>query len=135
MTMEQNLREMLQAHTIAVVGLSDDPTRASYRVSAYMQRAGYKIIPVNPSITQVLGEVSYPSLRDLQEKPDLVNVFRLPRVIPSIVDEMIALDLKQLWTQVGIEHPEAAQRAEQAGIRVVMDRCLMVEHRRLAPLQ
>jgi len=120
---------MLAAKTIAVVGLSDDPVKPSHYVSAYMQSAGKQILPVNPSIATVLGETSYPSLRDLPEKPELVNVFRLPRAIPAIVDEMIELGLTNLWVQQGIVHAEAAAKAEAAGIRVVMDRCIMVEHR------
>jgi len=95
-----------------------------------MQEHGYKIYPVNPSIESVLGERSYKSLAELPVKPDVVNVFRLPGVIPSIVDEMLALELKELWVQQGIVNVEAAKRAEEGGIRVVMDRCIMVEHRR-----
>ena len=116
---------------LAVVGLSDDPNRPSHSVSAYMQRAGYPILPVNPAVSEVLGERCFPSLRDLPVRPDVVNVFRLPRFIPAIVDEMIELGLKQLWVQLGIVHPEAARKAEQAEIRVVMDRCILIEHRRL----
>jgi len=117
--------------TLAVVGLSDDPAKASNRVSAYMQAHGYRILPVNPGIASVLGEKSYASLSELPEKPDVVNVFRLPKYIPAIVDEMIALGLKNLWVQFGIWSDEAAAKAEAHGIRVVMDRCIMVEHRRL----
>ena len=116
--------------TIAVVGLSENPGKPSHYVSEYMQRHGYKIYPVNPSIEKVLGEKSYASLAELPEKPDVVNVFRLPGLIPAIVDEMLALGLKNLWVQQGIVNLEAAQRAEQGGIKVVMDRCIMVEHRR-----
>jgi predicted CoA-binding protein len=117
--------------TLAVVGLSDDPSKASHSVSAYMQRQGYRILPVNPLVKSALGEKSYASLSELPEKPDVVNVFRLPRYIPAIVDEMIALGLKDLWVQFGIWSDEAAAKAEAAGIRVVMDRCIMVEHRML----
>ena len=119
------------ARTIAVVGLSDDRAKASHGVSAYMQAQGYKILPVNPLIKSVLGETCYASLRDLPEKPDVVNVFRLPKYLPAIVDEMIELELKNLWVQFGIWSDEAAAKAEKAGIRVVMDRCIMVEHRLL----
>jgi predicted CoA-binding protein len=118
--------------TLAVMGLSDNPFKASHSVSEYMQQQGYRILPVNPAIASALGETSYASLRDLPVKPDVVNVFRLPQFIPAIVDEMIELGLKNLWVQLGISNPEAAARAEQAGIRVVMDRCILVEHRRLA---
>lgn len=117
--------------TLAVVGLSDDPRKPSHSVSAYMQRAGYRILPVNPAVTEVLGERSYPSLAALPERPDVVNVFRLPRYLPALVDEMIALQLKQLWVQLGILHRPAAEVAEAAGIRVVMDRCILIEHARL----
>jgi len=120
-----------EPRTLAVVGLSDDPRKASHSVSAYMQRVGYRILPVNPLISSVLGETCYASLTELPEKPDVVNVFRLPKYLPAIVDEMIALGLKNLWVQMGIWNDEAAKTAEWAGIRVVMDRCIMVEHRRL----
>jgi predicted CoA-binding protein len=120
---------MLSAKTIAVVGLSDDPTKPSHYVSAYMQAASKRILPVNPSIESVLGEKSYPSLRDLPERPDVVNVFRLPKAIPAIVEEMIELGFDAIWVQQGIRNEAAAQRAEASGIRVVMDRCMMVEHR------
>jgi predicted CoA-binding protein len=116
--------------TIAVVGLSENPARPSHYVSEYMQQHGYKIYPVNPSIDAVLGEKSYASLTVLPVKPDVVNVFRVPSQIPAIVDEMITLGLDNLWVQQGIVNREAAERAERAGIRVVMDRCIMVEHRR-----
>jgi len=119
-----------RGRTIAVVGLSENSGKPSHYVSAYMQEHGYKIYPVNPSIESVLGERSYKSLAELPVKPDVVNVFRLPGVIPSIVDEMLALELKELWVQQGIVNVEAAKRAEEGGIRVVMDRCIMVEHRR-----
>lgn len=117
--------------TLAVVGLSDDPRKPSHSVSAYMQRAGFRIVPINPAVKEVLGERCYPSLRDLPEPPDVVNVFRLPHFIPAIVEDMIALGFRDLWVQLGILNSEAAQRAEDAGIRVVMDRCILIEHRRL----
>jgi predicted CoA-binding protein len=96
-----------------------------------MQQRSYKIYPVNPSIQSVLGEKSYASLAELPIKPDLVNVFRLPKFIPAIVEEMLRLGLPNLWVQQGIINLEAATRAEAGGIHVVMDRCIMVEHRRL----
>ena len=119
-----------RGRTIAVVGLSQNPGKPSHYVSAYMQQHGYTIYPVNPSIEKVLGERSYASLSELPVKPDVVNVFRVPSMIPAIVDEMLMLGLKELWVQQGIVNVEAAERAEQGGIRVVMDRCIMVEHRR-----
>ena len=133
----ETIREMLGAttsehpRTIAVIGLSEDPNKPSHYVSAYMQQHGYKIYPVNPSIPEVLGEKSYASLSELPLKPDIVNVFRLPKFIPAIVEEMIQLGLSNLWVQQGIVNLDAAARAEAAGIHVVMDRCIMVEHRHL----
>ena len=123
------MRQLLDVQTIAVIGLSADESKPSHYVSRYMQDHGYRILPVNPALSSVLGEQSYPTLADLPIAPDLVNVFRLPRFIPAIVDEMIALHLPALWLQQGIVHTEAAARAEAHGMRVVMDRCLMVEHR------
>lgn len=119
------------SRTIAVIGLSEIPSKPSHYVSEYMQQHSYKIYPVNPSISEVLGEKSYASLADLPIKPDIVNVFRLPKFIPAIVDDMIRLALPNLWVQQGIINLEAANRAEAGGIHVVMDRCIMVEHRRL----
>jgi predicted CoA-binding protein len=120
----------IRLKTIAVVGLSDNPDKPSNYVPTYLQSIGHRILPVNPSVDEVLGEKAYPSLTALVERPDLVNVFRLPKFIPDLVDEMIALNLNALWVQQGILHPEAAAKAEAHGIRVVMDRCLMVESRR-----
>jgi len=126
----QVITEMLRGKTIAVVGISDNPTKPSHYVSAYMQQqAGKRILPVNPIVEEVLGEQSYASLRDLPIKPDVVNVFRLPKAIPAIVDEMIELGLTQIWVQQGIINQQAAEKAEANGIHVVMDRCIMVEHR------
>jgi uncharacterized protein len=131
------IRTMLAAaskenpRTIAVVGLSEVPSKPSHYVSEYMQQHGYKIYPVNPSIPEVLGEKSYASLSQLPIRPDIVDVFRLPKFIPAIVDEMLQLGLPNLWVQQGIINLEAASRAEAGGIHVVMDRCIMVEHRRL----
>ena len=129
------IEEMLgegRGRTIAVVGLSDNPAKPSYYVSEYMQRHGYKIFPINPTLESVLGEKSYPSLAAVPVKPDIVNVFRVPSMIPGIVDEMLMLGFTDMWVQQGIIHLDAAKRAEEGGIRVVMDRCIMVEHRRRA---
>jgi predicted CoA-binding protein len=126
------IRSMLsESKTIAVIGLSADPAKPSHYVSAYLQQQGYKLYPVNPAIEEVLGERSWPSLSALPIKPDIVDVFRLPSAIPAIVDEMIALGLTNLWLQQGIVNHEAASKAEAAGVHVVMDRCIMVEHRGL----
>ena len=124
--------------TIAVIGLSADESKPSHYVSAYMQQQGYKLYPINPALTEVLGETCYLSLTALTAlpvKPDIVDVFRLPNAIPAIVEEMIALGLCNLWVQQGIISTDAARRAEESGIRVVMDRCIMVEHRRLSESQ
>ena len=123
------IAELLRSKTIAVVGLSEDPAKPSNYVPSYLQSAGHRILPVNPKVNYVLGEKAYASLSELPENPDLVNVFRLPRFIPGIVDEMIALGLRAIWVQSGIVHREAAEKAEAHGIKVVMDRCLMVESR------
>jgi len=126
--------EMLGAKTIGVVGLSDNPMKASNFVSAYMQEHGYTVYPVNPGLLpaagEVLGEKVYAALADLPVKPDVVNVFRLPNALPGIVAEMLELGLKNLWVQQGIVHLEAAATAEAGGIKVVMDRCLKIEHHR-----
>jgi uncharacterized protein len=116
--------------TIAVVGLSNDPMRPSYGVSSYMQQQGYRIIPVNPTVSEVLGERSYPDLSSVREKIDLVNVFRRPEFVPDIVAEAIRLKLPAIWLQEGVIHQDAAQKAREAGISVVMDRCILKEHRR-----
>lgn len=129
------IREMLfgegagTPRSLAVIGLSERPDRPSHYVSAYMQSQGYTVYPVNPALESVLGERSYGSLAELPVKPDVVNVFRLPSFVPAIVDEMLELGLANLWVQQGIVHREAAARAEAGGIRVVMDRCIMIEHR------
>jgi predicted CoA-binding protein len=131
------IREMLGVstkeapRTIAVIGLSEDSSKPSHYVSAYMQQHGYKIYPVNPSVSEVLGERSFASISELPARPDIVNVFRLPRFIPAIVDDMIKLGLPNLWIQQGIVNLDAATRAEAAGIHVVMDHCIMVEYRTL----
>ncbi|MBS1823215.1 MAG: CoA-binding protein [Acidobacteria bacterium] len=119
-----------EPRTIAVVGMTDDPGKPSNYVPAYMRQHGYRIVPVNPQIESALGERAYASLADLPVKPDVVNVFRLPKFIQGIVDEMLKLGLKNIWVQSGIIDMEAAKHAEDNGMNVVMDRCIMVEHRR-----
>jgi predicted CoA-binding protein len=126
------IAELLKsAKTIAVVGLSDNPMRTSYGVSEYMQEQGYRIIPVNPMIRESLGEKAYPSLSEVPEKIDIVNVFRRPEFVPEVVEEAIRLKLPAIWMQEGVVHEEAAARARAAGIFVVMDRCLLKEHQML----
>ena len=130
MTESEQITQLLKnARTIAVVGLSDNPVRVSYDVSEYMQSQGYQIIPVNPLIEESLGEKAYASLSDVQEKIDIVNVFRRSEFVPKVVDEAIRLKLPAIWMQEGVVHEEAAERARQAGIVVVMDRCILKDHR------
>jgi uncharacterized protein len=127
------IAELLRsAKTIAVVGLSDSPFRPSYDVSAYMQRQGYRIIPVNPQVHEVLGEKAYATLRDVPEKIDIVNIFRRSEFVPEVVDEAIALKVPAIWMQEGVIHEAAADKARAAGIFVVMDRCILKEHAALA---
>lgn len=118
-----------KAKTIAVVGLSDSPLRPSYGVSAYMQSQGYRIIPVNPVIRGALGEKAVASLADVKEKIDIVDVFRRSEFVPAVVDEAIRLQVPAIWMQEGVIHEEAAEKARKAGIFVVMDRCILKEHR------
>jgi predicted CoA-binding protein len=119
---------LAKTKTIAVVGLSSDPMRPSYGVSQYMQRNGYRIIPVNPSEKEVLGELAFPRLSDVPEKIDLVDVFRRPEFVPEIVDEAIRLKIPAIWLQEGVIHEPAAQKARDAGMFVVMDRCILKDH-------
>jgi predicted CoA-binding protein len=128
------IRDLL-AHTkrIAVVGLSDKPDRPSYEVAAYMQQAGYRLLPVNPQVQgEILGEKVYASLSDIPEPVDLVNIFRRPEAVPALVEEAIRIGAKAIWMQEGIVHNAAAELARANGLKVVMDRCLLREHRRLA---
>lgn len=124
-------RLLTTAQTIAVVGLSDDPTRPVFGVSRYLKMQGYRIIPVNPLVTTALGEKAYPNLQAVPEPIDFVDVFRRPEFIPAIVDDAIAAKVPALWLQDGIIHEEAARRARDAGLAVVMDTCTAREHRRL----
>ena len=123
-------RVLHQAKTVAVVGLSANALRASHFVGFYAQRHGYKVIPVNPRETEVLGETSVASLRDIAEPIDIVDVFRAPDAVPEIVDDAIAMGAKSLWLQFGVIHEEAAAKAAAAGLDVVMDNCLKIEHAR-----
>ena len=118
------------AKTIAVVGLSSSPIRPSYGVTAYMQLHGYRIIPVNPGINGALGEKSYPTLLDVPEKIDIVNIFRRPEFVPEVVDQAIQLGVPCIWMQEEVEHQAAAEKARKAGIFVVMNRCILKEHRK-----
>lgn len=119
-----------RAHTIAVVGLSDNPLRPSHGVAAYLQSQGYHIIPVNPQIQTSLGEKAYPSLLDVPEKLDIVDIFRRPEFVEEVVDQAIQLKVPVVWMQEEVIHEKAAEKARQAGIFVVMDRCILLEHRK-----
>jgi predicted CoA-binding protein len=118
--------------TIAVVGLSSDETRESLGVAAYMQAAGYRIVPVNPAETEVLGEKAYPTVASIPSTVEIVDVFRRPEALPSVVDDAIAAGAKVIWMQEGIVNEEAAAKARAAGLEVVMDSCIRTEHRRMA---
>lgn len=119
------------ARTIAVVGLSGKRFRPSYGVSEYMQAAGYRILPVNPGESEILGEKCYARLEDIPEKVDVVDVFRRSEFVPEIADSAIRIGARWLWLQEDVVHEEAAAKARAAGLGVVMDRCILKEHRRL----
>lgn len=124
------IAELLRnSKTIAVVGLSADPFRPSHGVSAYMQGHGFRIIPVNPNIAECLGQKAYPSLLDVPEKIDIVNVFRRPEFVEAVVDQAIRLKVPAIWMQEEVIHERAAEKARRAGIFVVMDQCILKEHR------
>jgi uncharacterized protein len=124
------IRDLLsRAKTIAVVGLSDSPLRPSHGVSAYMQMHGYKIIPVNPHVREVLGEKSYPSLLDVPEKIDVVNIFRRPAFVEEVIDQAIRLKIPAVWMQEEVINERAAEKARKAGMFVAMDRCILKEHK------
>ena len=125
---ESLLRE---SRTIAVVGLSSRRSRPSYGVSEYMKSEGYRIIPVNPNETEILGEKSWASLEEIPEHVDIVDIFRRPECVPEIVDSAIRIGAKGIWMQEGIVHQEAAGKARAAGLEVVMDRCILKEHRKM----
>ena len=123
-------RVLHNARTIAIVGLSNNPLRASYFVGYYMKRHGYRVIPVNPRESEILGETSYPSLREVPSPVDVVNVFRAPSALPAIAEDAVAIKASTLWCQFGVINEEAARIATDGGLTVIMDRCLKVEHAR-----
>lgn len=126
---KEELKGILEdAKTIAVVGLSGNPERTSYQVSAAMQKAGYRIIPVNPTVDEVLGEKSYPSLTDIKEKIDIINVFRRPEHLPQVAKEAAQTDCRIFWAQQGIVNEEAADYLEERDFTVIMDLCIKVAH-------
>lgn len=133
---DAGLRALLDADTIAVIGCSTTPGKAAHDVPAYLQRHGYRVIPVNPFADEILGERAYDSLADVEEEIDLVDVFRPSEEVPGVVDDVIARheaegDAAAVWLQLGIAHDEAAARAEEAGLKIVQDHCIKVEHARL----
>jgi predicted CoA-binding protein len=133
MALDDQIRELLRtAHTIAVVGLSDKSWRPSYDVAAYLCSAGYTVVPVNPRVKQVLGVTAYPDLiAAAREHPiEIVDVFRKPEFVPEIVEQALAIRAAAVWLQLGVIHRAAARRAHEAGLIVVMDRCIKVEHQR-----
>ncbi len=127
---EQIIRTILiSSNTIASVGLSSNPDKPSYGVVSYLRGQGYKIVPVNPTATEIMGEKTYPSLLDIPDRVDVVQVFRKPEDVPPVVEEAIKIGAKVVWMQEGIVNHEAAQRAEEAGLQVVMDTCMRAAHR------
>lgn len=129
---QETIQKILQdSRTIAVVGLSSDPERPSYEVARYLQQRGYRIIPVNPNESEVLGERAYPDLVSIPEPIDVVDIFRRSEAVPPIVEQAIQIGAKAVWMQKGIHHEEAAAQAQGAGLLIVMDRCMMAEARRL----
>ncbi len=134
MMTDSEITEVLQsAKTIAVVGLSNNPMRASFGVSRFLQRQGYRIIPVNPNETEVLGEKAYASVRDVPDPIDIVNIFRRPARVAEIIDAIAGRSVGCVWMQEGVVNEEAARKAEGLGIPVVMDRCILKEMARLLP--
>ena len=130
-TLKELQQILTSTRTIAVVGLSDKTDRPSHTVAAYLQKQGYRIIPVNPNLSEVLGERAYPGLKDIPEPVDVVDIFRRAEDVPPIVEAAIAKGAKVVWMQLGIVNDAAAARAESAGLKVVMDSCMEVAHRTL----
>ena len=129
---DQEVLELLQSvKTIAVVGLSAKPERDSHRVAKYLQEQNFTIFPVNPGAREILGVPCYPNLQSLPHPVDLVDIFRKPDAIPGIVDQAIATGAKAVWMQLGLAHNAAADKARAAGLRVVMNKCLKIEHMRM----
>jgi predicted CoA-binding protein len=129
MTIPELLRS---SRTIAVVGLSSNPHRPSHGVAEYMQQHGYRVIPVNPNESEILGEKCYARVEDVPEKIDIVDIFRRSEFVPEIVDAAIRIGARAVWMQEGVVHEEAAERARRAGLDVVMDRCILKDHLKIA---
>ncbi|WKZ46538.1 MAG: CoA-binding protein [Anaerolineales bacterium] len=132
MNSEKEMKEiLLSAKTVASVGLSSNPAKESFGIVQYLKDQGYKIIPVNPTATEIMGEKAYPDLSSVPVSVDIVQVFRKPEDVPPVVDEAIKIGAKVVWMQEGIVHEEAAQKAREAGLKVVMDACMRATHRHL----
>lgn len=129
---KQEIKEMLEdAKVIAVVGHSDKPYRTSYQIAHFLRNAGYKVYPVNPVVDEIDGERSYASLKDIPEQIDIVDVFRRSEYLPAVVNEAIKTKARSVWGQLGVVDWEAGEKAEEAGLDVVMDLCIKIEHQRL----
>ena len=132
MNSDKEMKEiLLSAKTVASVGLSSNQEKESYWIAAYLKEQGYRIIPVNPTATEILGEKAYPDLSSVPEKVDVVQVFRKPEDGPPVVEEAIKIGAKVVWMQEGISHEESAKKAREAGLQVIMDACMRATHRRL----
>ena len=132
MSNDQMMKEiLLSARTIASVGLSSNQQKESFSIVSYLKEQGYRVIPVNPTAHEILGEKAYPDLSSIPDKVDIVQVFRKPEDVPPVVDEAINIGAKVVWMQEGIVNEEAAQKAREAGLQVVMDACMRATHRRL----
>lgn len=132
MNSDQEMKEILSSiKTIASVGVSSNPEKESYGVAAYLKEQGYQLIPVNPTAPEIMGEKSYPDLESIPIKIDVVQVFRKPEDVPPVVEDAIKAGAKVIWMQEGIVNEEAAKRARDAGLQVVMDACMRATHRRL----
>ncbi len=131
-TEDQVMQTILQnAHTIAVVGHSDNSSRTSYQIAQFLRQAGYKVYAVNPTVSQIDGEPSYASLGDIPDSIDIVNVFRRAEYLPEVVEDAIAVGAKSVWAQLGVVHADALQKAQAADLPIIMDACIKVEYRRL----
>jgi len=132
MNSDKEMKEiLLSAKTVASVGLSSNQEKESYWIAAYLKEQGYRIIPVNPTTTEILGEKAYPDLSSIPGKVDVVQVFRKPEDVPPVVEEAIKIGAKVVWMQEGIRHEEAAKKVREAGLQVIMDACMRATHRRL----
>jgi len=129
---DETLRTILEKYrVVAVVGCSRDPRKDAHTVPKYLQENGYRVIPVNPFAEELLGERAYPNLKEIPERIEIVNIFRPSEEVERVVDDALATEAKVIWMQLGIENARAAEKAEKAGLQVVMNRCIMIEHSRL----